>query len=221
MSRHAPRLLTPAELKALRPVAPTAGGTVTLWGREVPYQPLSVAIYDRFILARFEAPNAFFTMGEQVEAAKAAVEEMEARGLTPDPELLRIIDGAAYTKAQATDGGAANMAFIAAGIGAPGDAEIERQLLDATDEELELALSRIEEATWGDNPARFFGEVGRKRAGRILEILQRARAKGSPTPEPSSSRTTSTTTAGTGTTTASRKTRRASQAKSRAVRKGR
>lgn len=218
MAKGMPRLLSPAELKALRPVAPSAGGTVTLWGKPVPYQPLSVAIYDRFILSRFEAPNAFFTMGEQVEAARAAVEEIEAKGGTPDPELLRIIDGAAYTKAQATDGGAANMAFIACGIGAPGDTDIERQLLDAADEELEAALTAIEEATWGDNPSRFFAEVGRKRAGRIMLILQKARATESPTPGQSPSKATSTRTAGRVTTTTNRKTRRASQASSRKAR---
>ncbi len=216
MSSHgAPALLTPAELKALRPVTPRAGGYVTLWGRQVPAGPLSVEVYKRFIVARFEAPRAFFSLGAQVAIAHQGIEEAEAEGRVPDPALMQVVDGKGYTDAQATDGGAANMAFIAAGIGAPGDEEIERQLLDASDDELEKALTDIEFWTWGDDPARFLGRVGEGLAGRALTAMQRAKATTAPETTPaSSSRTTSTTRTGSKATT-NRKGRRQTKARTR------
>ncbi|GJD97480.1 hypothetical protein [Methylobacterium iners] len=198
MSRN---LLTKDQFRAIAGVSPAAGGTVTLFGKQVPWFPLSVGHYCQYVLGRFECAKSFYVLGAQIAVAKEGIDQVEAEGREPTVDDVKaldaLVDRKGYLDAQASDAAAANMAFIACGIGFPGDEEVEAWLLGGDDEELMTALAIIEEGTWGADPEDFFARVGRKIRGRTLTVMQASsqakdQATTTSTPTPSKARTSPT-----------------------------
>ncbi|UYW24812.1 hypothetical protein OKC48_16185 [Methylorubrum extorquens] len=132
-----------------------------------------------------------------VEAAKDAPADERAE-VKARAERIQEEAHAGYLRSQVLDAARANAAFVACGLGHPGDAEVEAWLLDASDDELHAAVEAIEYATWGDDPEGFFARLARTTAGRMLSSIVKARAKKeAETAAASASTTTSTRTAGT------------------------
>lgn len=170
------KLLSAAELNDLIAITRDNVGTLTLGGKPVPFEAPSVGHYLKYVVARFEAPRAFFVMTAQVEAARRAIDDAIEKGVEPTAEDLNLVDTEGYMTANARDQADADAALVAVAVGAAGNEKFETWLLGLEDEEFEVALKTVEKAMWGEDPARFFGVVARKLAGRTLQTLTTAAA---------------------------------------------
>lgn len=168
------KLLTSTQLDDLLAIAQPSGATVTLNGHEIPFEPVSVGRYLKYVVGRFEAPRAYFVMSAQVEAARVAIDKAIEEGRAPSPEDLALIDMETYLDKNATDQAAADAAFIACAIGHPGDVRKEEALLGLHHREFEIAYRKIAAASYGKDTPGFFGAVATSIAGRTMAALQQA-----------------------------------------------
>lgn len=181
------RKLTNAELDDLLAIVRTPGPErLMIRGTPVPFVPPTPGQYLKYVVARFQAPRAFYVMTAQMEAARKAIETAEQEGREPSPDDLMIVDTESYMVANATDQADADAAVLAIALERPGDEKTEASLLALDDEEFEANLRKVEKSMWGEDPARFFGVVARKLAGRTLQTLTAARTASKATTEKSS-----------------------------------
>lgn len=175
-------LLTKEEFRAALAISKRAGGEVRINGHVFPWEPFSVGDYLRYVVARFKSARAFFVMTMEGATLDAQVKAIEATRPLSDEERADIDArreqlNQDYLIANAIDQAQADAATLALGFKFAGDEEVEGWLIQTDPDEFEVALREVEEGSWGQDPERFFGVLGRKLFGRTMQTLATARAR--------------------------------------------
>lgn len=174
--------LTAAELHQLISGASNGFEEVDAGHVKVMVRGVTVREYLIQVVRRFPSVRALFTMGASAEAefALAVAKARRDADELGEPfdldsftrEYVPSASQADFVDAQIGSGPEANAAFIACGLGHPGDEAVEKLILQMPDELHDAILSGIERLTYGGDPKRFFGRVGEELAGTMGRAMR-------------------------------------------------
>lgn len=174
--------LTTAELHQLISAASNGYEEIEAGTTKVKVRGVTVREYLIQVVRRFPSVRALFTMGASAEAEFAlavanARRDADSFGAPFDleaftREYVPTADHADFVEAQIGSGPEANAAFIACGLGHPGDAAVESLVLAMPDAIHDAVRSGVERLTYGGDPKRFFARVGEELAGTMGRAMR-------------------------------------------------